>query len=161
VVDPDRLLGGETVAIEDQVESSFAAHDVQPLPQAVPGGEGEALGGFGEVAAVSNRAEDRVLDDDRRGCAQGAAKAQVDLAAVVPGAARLRLAEPACRPGARLEAAAGRAVVLLAGIPIPVMRFLRAAVHKGPGAEVRRVAQPEVLGRLRGIEQCYSSSQRP
>ena len=69
-VDPNRLVGGETVAIEDQVESSFATHDVQPLPQAILRGNGEALGGLGKAAAVSDRAEDRIVGDDRGGRAR-------------------------------------------------------------------------------------------
>jgi hypothetical protein len=56
-VDPDRPLGGETVAIQDQVESSLVAHDVQPLPQAVLGRDFQSPMFPGDKNAPTPRAD--------------------------------------------------------------------------------------------------------
>src|SRR5262245_27801325 len=96
------------------------------------------------IAAEADAAKDRIVRNHGPRAPKRAAKTEVDLAGVVPGAAMVRLLEPSHSVRRRLEPAACSAVVLLAGIPIAVVGLGRPGVQQRPRAERRRVSEPEV-----------------
>ena len=131
VVVGDRLSRGEAIAIEQQMHALVAGEDVETLAQAVVRYDLGAAAVLRDSSAVGVASEDGIVNDNGGSVAKSSAEAEFDLARVPPRtSAHLLIAQPGAAPGSWLEAAAGAAVVVLAGIPVAVVRLGRAGVDE-------------------------------
>src|SRR5262249_41342745 len=97
-----------------------------------------------QVPAEAGATKDRIIRKHGPSTPKRTAKSEIDLAGIVPGAARVWLLEPRHAVRRGLEPTARSAIVLLAGIPISIIGLGRPGVQKRPRAEGRRVAEPKV-----------------
>src|SRR5262250_796993 len=109
---------------------------VKPAPHAVFWDYRKTQRSLLPIAAKAEAAEHRIVRQDCRGSSQRAAVTEIYFAGVIPRAAMMRLIKPCLAIRGGLEPAAGATVIFLAGIPVAVVRFGRAAVLEGPGAQI-------------------------
>src|SRR5262245_10041 len=129
------MLPRKAIVVERQMEPLAVADDVEADAQAVAWNHLHGSAVARQRAAVGEFAEDRVADHDRRAGPERCAVADVLLRAVVPGAARHLLADPAAADRIGHAPAPRRAVVVRAREPGPVAALLGTGVHERPGAQ--------------------------
>lgn len=122
--DPDGRIGCE-LAVVDQldVERALSQPRVETTPHPVAGMDQERVSMLLEHTGQGDAAEQFVVYQRGGRRPQRPAEAEVDLAGIVPRAMMVGLVQPCLAERGGFEAAAGTAVVGLAGIPVAIAAF--------------------------------------
>src|SRR5215469_5786449 len=102
----------------------------------------------GENSAIGVIAEHGIVDHHGGERPKRAYVTDIFLGAIVPGAARHRLADPATSPSLGHKTAAGCPVIRLGRVPEAVTTLFRARIDEAPGAQSRGIAKAKIVGRV-------------
>src|ERR1043166_980159 len=115
---------------------ALAQQRVEPSPHPVLRNYLQTCCRFSPVAAEAEAAEHGIVRDDCRGSAKRATVTKIHLARLVPGASMMRLIQPRLTIRCRLKSAARATIIILARIPVAIVRLWCPAVHERPRTQV-------------------------